>query len=156
MPFYEYQCNNCGHALEAMQKVSDPPLRKCPHCGKSQLQKLMSAPVFRLKGSGWYETDFKSDQDGKRNLADRPEAEAPKDEKKDKTEAKDAPVSDAAKADKAADKPAAEKAAPADSAKRAPERGQARGGTAKKAARKAPSRPARAGKRSAAKSARRR
>jgi putative FmdB family regulatory protein len=160
MPFYEYQCNNCGHALEAMQKVSDPPLRKCPHCGKSQLQKLMSAPVFRLKGSGWYETDFKSDQDGKRNLADRPEAEAPKDEKKDKTEAKDAPVSDAAKADKAADKPAdkpaAEKAAPADSAKRAPERGQARGGTAKKAARKAPIRPARAGKRSAAKSARRR
>jgi putative FmdB family regulatory protein len=160
MPFYEYQCNNCGHALEAMQKVSDPPLRKCPHCGKSQLQKLMSAPVFRLKGSGWYETDFKSDQDGKRNLADRPEAEAPKDEKKDKTEAKDAPVSDAAKADKAADKPAdkpaAEKAAPADSAKRAPERGQARGGTAKKAARKAPSRPARAGQRAAAKSARRR
>jgi putative FmdB family regulatory protein len=66
MPFYEYQCNNCGHALEAMQKVSDPPLKKCPHCGKPQLQKLMSAPVFRLKGGGWYETDFKSDQDNKR------------------------------------------------------------------------------------------
>ncbi len=78
MPFYEYQCKNCGHELEAMQKVSDPPLKKCPHCGKSQLQRLMSAPVFRLKGGGWYETDFKGDQDNKRNLADRPEAEASK------------------------------------------------------------------------------
>src|SRR5579863_1105393 len=76
MPFYEYQCKNCGHDLEAMQKVSDPPLKKCPHCGKSQLQRLMSAPVFRLKGGGWYETDFKGDQDTKRNLADRPDADA--------------------------------------------------------------------------------
>src|SRR5579859_5432758 len=79
MPFYEYQCRNCGHDLEAMQKISDPPLKKCPHCGKSQLQRLMSAPVFRLKGGGWYETDFKGDQDNKRNLADRPDADAPKD-----------------------------------------------------------------------------
>ena len=63
MPFYEYQCKSCGHDLEAMQKVSDPPLKKCPHCGKSQLQRLMSAPVFRLKGGGWYETDFKGDKD---------------------------------------------------------------------------------------------
>jgi putative FmdB family regulatory protein len=83
MPFYEYQCKSCGHDLEAMQKVSDPPLRKCPHCGKSQLKRLMSAPVFRLKGGGWYETDFKGDQDNKRNLADRPEAEASKDSAKD-------------------------------------------------------------------------
>jgi putative FmdB family regulatory protein len=79
MPFYEYQCKNCGHDLEAMQKISDPPLKKCPQCGKSQLQRLMSAPVFRLKGGGWYETDFKGDQDNKRNLADRPDADAPKD-----------------------------------------------------------------------------
>ena len=70
-----------------MQKVSDAPLKKCPHCGKPQLQRLMSAPVFRLKGGGWYETDFKSDQDNKRNLADRPEAEAPKEDKKETTEA---------------------------------------------------------------------
>ena len=76
MPFYEYQCKSCGHDLEAMQKISDPPLKKCPHCGKSQLRRLMSAPVFRLKGGGWYETDFKGDQDNKRNLADRPETEA--------------------------------------------------------------------------------
>ena len=81
MPFYEYQCNHCGHALEAMQKISDSPLKKCPNCGKPQLQRLMSAPVFRLKGGGWYETDFKSDKDNKRNLADRPEAEAPKEDK---------------------------------------------------------------------------
>src|ERR1700689_3313769 len=87
MPFYEYQCSSCGHTLEAMQKITDAPLKKCPHCGKPQLQKLMSAPVFRLKGGGWYETDFKSDQDSKRNLADRPDADAPKDDKKDKTEA---------------------------------------------------------------------
>jgi putative FmdB family regulatory protein len=79
MPFYEYQCKSCGHELEAMQKVSDPPMKKCPHCGKPQLQRLMSAPVFRLKGGGWYETDFKGDKDNQRNLADRPEAESPKD-----------------------------------------------------------------------------
>jgi putative FmdB family regulatory protein len=85
MPFYEYECSRCGHALEAMQKITDSPLKKCPECGKSSLKRLMSAPVFRLKGAGWYETDFKSDQDGKRNLADRPEPDAPKE---DKVEAK--------------------------------------------------------------------
>jgi putative FmdB family regulatory protein len=117
MPFYEYQCKSCGHDLEAMQKISDPPLKKCPQCGKSQLQRLMSAPVFRLKGGGWYETDFKGDQDNKKNLADRPEADAPKDLPKDiatdaakdgadaKTEASTAPK-DAAPKEKAADKPA--------------------------------------------------
>jgi putative FmdB family regulatory protein len=83
MPFYEYQCKNCGHDLEAMQKINDPPLKKCPHCGKSQLQRLMSAPVFRLKGGGWYETDFKGDQDNKKNLADRPESDASKETVKD-------------------------------------------------------------------------
>src|SRR5260370_37087675 len=79
MLFYEYKCKNWGHDLEAMQKITEPPLKKCPDCGKSQLQRLMSAPVFRLKGGGWYETDFKGDKDNQRNLADRPEADAPKD-----------------------------------------------------------------------------
>jgi putative FmdB family regulatory protein len=88
MPFYEYQCKSCGHELEAMQKVSDPALKKCPHCGKSQLTRLMSAPVFRLKGGGWYETDFKGDKDNQRNLADRPE-DAPKETKETDTKAKD-------------------------------------------------------------------
>jgi putative FmdB family regulatory protein len=121
MPFYEYQCKNCGHDLEAMQKITERPLKKCPHCGKSQLQRLMSAPVFRLKGGGWYETDFKGDQDNKRNLADRPEAEAPKDAAKDApagadSKGKDEKASEgkaaegkgeaAAPKDKPADKPA--------------------------------------------------
>ena len=69
MPFYEYECSNCRFYVEVLQKISEQPLRKCPSCGKSALKKLVSAPVFRLKGSGWYETDFKSDQEGKRNLA---------------------------------------------------------------------------------------
>jgi putative FmdB family regulatory protein len=69
MPFYEYECQSCKFYTELMQKISDPPLVKCPSCGKRTMQKLVSAPVFRLKGSGWYETDFKSDKEGKRNLA---------------------------------------------------------------------------------------
>ncbi len=68
MPFYEYQCQACGQHHEALQKISDPPARKCPACGKPKLKRLISAPVFRLKGSGWYETDFKSDKESKRNL----------------------------------------------------------------------------------------
>ena len=52
MPIYEYQCRACGEPLEAMQKMNDPPLRKCPACGKSQLVRLISAPMFRLKGGG--------------------------------------------------------------------------------------------------------
>ena len=60
MPIYEYQCQACEHHFEKIQKVSDSPLVDCPQCGKPQLQKLISAPSFRLKGSGWYETDFKT------------------------------------------------------------------------------------------------
>lgn len=80
MPIYEYQCQKCHHHLEALQKISDKPLRECPECGKHTLLRLMSAPMFRLAGSGWYETDFKSDKEGKRNLAgkdDAPPAETP-------------------------------------------------------------------------------
>ncbi|HEY7239609.1 MAG TPA: FmdB family zinc ribbon protein [Burkholderiales bacterium] len=98
MPFYEYECEACGHQLEALQKISDAPLRKCPHCGKSRLRRLISPPVFRLKGSGWYETDFKSDKEGKRNLAGRADKEesaasaTPAEAKTDtKTEAKAEP-----------------------------------------------------------------
>ncbi len=69
MPIYEYQCQKCHHHLEALQKFSDKPLRECPECGKHTLLRLMSAPMFRLAGSGWYETDFKSDKENKRNLA---------------------------------------------------------------------------------------
>jgi putative FmdB family regulatory protein len=75
MPFYEYECEACGHHLEALQKIAEAPLRKCPDCGKSRLRRLISPPVFRLKGSGWYETDFKSDKEDKRNLAGHAEKE---------------------------------------------------------------------------------
>ena len=105
MPFYEYECPHCGYDEEVLQKIADKPLKKCPSCGKNGLKKLMSAPVFRLKGSGWYETDFKSDKENKRNLhgADKEEAKA---------EAKpDAGKTETAKpeaAKPAADKPAAQ------------------------------------------------
>lgn len=67
MPIYEYQCQACGHEFEAMQKISDPVLTDCPECQQPQLKKLVSAAGFRLKGGGWYETDFKSGN--KKNLA---------------------------------------------------------------------------------------
>ena len=70
MPIYEYRCGSCSHELEALQKISDSSLRKCPECGKLTLRRLISAPVFRLKGGGWYETDFKRDGDKKRNLVE--------------------------------------------------------------------------------------
>lgn len=69
MPIYEYACKACGHQFDVLQKISDPALTDCPACGQAELRKLISAPVFRLKGSGWYETDFKSDKENKRNLA---------------------------------------------------------------------------------------
>lgn len=69
MPIYEYQCKSCGHSLEAMQKIADAPLTDCPACGKPELAKQVSAAGFRLKGGGWYETDFKGSKDKKKNLA---------------------------------------------------------------------------------------
>ena len=68
MPIYEYRCEACGHELEKIQRMSDAPLTDCPECGKDKLRRLVSAAGFRLKGGGWYETDFK--KDGKRNLHD--------------------------------------------------------------------------------------
>mgnify|MGYP001819373650 CR=1 FL=1 len=67
MPIYEYECQSCGHVLDALQKISDDPLKHCPDCGEPTLKKLLSAPRFRLKGSGWYETDFKDKN--RRNIA---------------------------------------------------------------------------------------
>ncbi len=67
MPIYEYRCAECGHELEKLQKISAAPLTDCPDCGKPALKKLVSAAGFRLKGGGWYETDFKSGN--KKNIA---------------------------------------------------------------------------------------
>jgi putative FmdB family regulatory protein len=88
MPIYEYECQKCGHTLEALQKFSDKPLRECPECGKHQLKRLVSAPMFRLAGSGWYETDFKSDKERKRNLQEQgdKEPQAASDDKAAKSE----------------------------------------------------------------------
>lgn len=68
MPIYEYRCQSCHHELEKLQRLSDPVLTVCPQCGKAKLRRLISAAGFRLKGAGWYETDFK--QGNKRNLAE--------------------------------------------------------------------------------------
>ena len=68
MPIYEYQCESCQHSLEALQRLSDAVLIDCPSCGKPSLKKQISAAGFRLKGGGWYETDFKSGNK-KKNLA---------------------------------------------------------------------------------------
>jgi len=125
MPFYEYECKACGAQTEVLQKITDKPLRKCAECGKNTLIKLVSAPIFRLKGGGWYETDFKTEQDKKRNLAgaegkdDKAESkgEAATDSKGDaKTEAKAEANSDG-KADAKADAKAESKAATKTAAK---------------------------------------
>jgi len=59
VPIYEYKCDECDHRLEKLQKISDDPAKTCPECGKDSLRKLVSAAAFKLKGTGWYETDFK-------------------------------------------------------------------------------------------------
>jgi putative FmdB family regulatory protein len=74
MPIYEYQCQECGHQLEAIQKFSDQPLLECPACDRGVLKKLVSASSFRLKGGGWYETDFKTKN--KKQLAESTNAES--------------------------------------------------------------------------------
>jgi len=84
MPIYEYQCEACGHRLETLQKISDSLLTDCPACGKPALRKMVSAAAFRLKGSGWYETDFKTGD--KKNVVnpDKKEKSTVKSEKKGK------------------------------------------------------------------------
>jgi putative FmdB family regulatory protein len=70
MPIYEFECSDCGHRFDRLQKLSDADPLTCPVCQAPQLHRRVSAPSFRLAGSGWYETDFKKDGDKKRNLAD--------------------------------------------------------------------------------------
>jgi len=102
MPIYEYACKQCEHVFDVLQKMSDEPLTYCPECGAHELRKLISAPSFRLKGGGWYETDFKTGN--KRNLAgDGAKADkADKGNNSDKTDK----VVKADKGEKKAEKPA--------------------------------------------------
>jgi putative FmdB family regulatory protein len=104
MPIYEYRCNACGHELEKIQRMSDEPLTDCPDCGKAELRRLVSAAAFRLKGGGWYETDFK--KDGKRNLHDSHRKDKPAGESKEKSSKESAKP---AETKKAASEPSAAK-----------------------------------------------
>jgi len=83
MPIYEYECSQCGHHMEALQKMSDDPLKACPECGKPELKKKVSAAGFRLSGGGWYETDFKSGS--KKNLVSSDTKSASKSDSKTKS-----------------------------------------------------------------------
>jgi putative FmdB family regulatory protein len=86
MPLYEYMCTHCGHSMEVLQKITDAALTLCPQCGAHALEKLVSRSGFRLKGEGWYETDFK-DSASKRNLAGDWADKTPDDKKGTETKA---------------------------------------------------------------------
>ena len=99
MPIYEYKCQNCGHYFEILQRISEESLSICPECKKNALKKLVSAPNFRLKGEGWYETDFK--KDNQKNLAgNKEEKKSGQDKKSDEK----APKNHADKKKKSEDK----------------------------------------------------
>lgn len=82
MPIYEYRCEACGHTFEVIQKLSDELLKECPECGAVQLKKLVSAAGFQLKGSGWYETDFKNSGKKKSETKAEKKSDTKKSEKK--------------------------------------------------------------------------
>ena len=102
MPIYAFRCEQCEHAFDRLQKLSDPDPDACPSCGAAAVRREVTAPAFRLAGSGWYETDFK--KDGKRNLADSGDGGA-------KSDKSDSAGSTAAKSDAGAAKPADKPAA---------------------------------------------
>ncbi len=98
MPIYAFECTQCGHSFDRLQKLSDPDPDTCPSCGAHAIKRQLTAPAFRLSGSGWYETDFKKDGDRKRNLAeggegskpsaDKPASESPPAKTESKSETK--------------------------------------------------------------------
>ena len=83
MPIYGYACKNCGHTLDALQKIADDPLLECPECDEPELKRQLSAPRFRLKGEGWYETDFKKDNQRNIHKSDTEPGKSDKADKKD-------------------------------------------------------------------------
>ena len=95
MPLYDYQCTACGHEMEALQKLSDAPLTDCPACNAPTLNKKVTAAAFRLSGSGWYETDFKSGD--KKNLTDNKNDKKDDSGKKESSDKKDKPAADTSK-----------------------------------------------------------
>jgi putative FmdB family regulatory protein len=151
MPIYEYHCGACGHEVEALQKISDSPLRKCPECGKQSLRRVVSAVSFRLKGAGWYETDFKKDSEKKRNLVETAGKEAG-----ESTASAETGAGKESSKDPSKDGPVADKAAkPAESEKKEPSRKTvavraASKPVAVKARSRAPKKPASASRRKSA------
>ncbi|MBS7456787.1 FmdB family zinc ribbon protein [Coralloluteibacterium stylophorae] len=111
MPIYAFRCSSCGHSFDRLQKLSDPDPETCPACGAASVGRQVTAPSFRLAGSGWYETDFKKDGDTRRNLAGDGKGGAAGGEAKPAAEAKPAeaakPAKDAPAPAPAAGKPAA-------------------------------------------------
>jgi len=157
MPFYEYECQACKYYTEVMQKISDPPLRKCPSCSKLKLKKLLSAPVFRLKGGGWYETDFKSDKESRRNLAG-PEGESStaSDSTAENAKPADAKPADAkAGESKTADSKPADTKPETKSPEKSPEKKPAASSSRKSSSRAKPKSPIKAKSKSPARKARR-
>lgn len=110
MPIYAFECDACGHQFDRLQKLSDPDPSECPECGAPKIRRQLTAPAFRLSGSGWYETDFKKDGDKKRNLTEK--SDAPKTESATPEAASAAKPADSAPAAKSAEsKPAESKPA---------------------------------------------
>jgi len=102
MPIYAYACKDCDHTLDALQKIADERLVDCPECGEPALKRQLSAPRFRLKGQGWYETDFK--KDNQRNLHGEKDSSKPSDKSADKSSDKSTDKSSGDKSSKSADK----------------------------------------------------
>ena len=89
MPIYAFECATCGHAFDRLQRLADADPTECPECSAATIRRQLTAPSFRLAGSGWYETDFKKDGDRKRNLADAPRSEGkPEGKTESKSESK--------------------------------------------------------------------
>ena len=113
MPIYAFTCTACGHDYDRLQKMSDPDPTACPQCGAEAVKRQLTAPSFRLSGSGWYETDFKKDGDRKRNLTEKAEGAAatatvtPAAAAKSESKAESTPVAKPEPAPKPAPKPAA-------------------------------------------------
>jgi putative FmdB family regulatory protein len=90
MPIYAFECAACGHSFDRLQKLSDPDPAACPACNADAVKRQLTAPAFRLAGSGWYETDFKKDGDRKRNLVEKGEGAKPESSSDAEPEAKPA------------------------------------------------------------------
>ncbi len=112
MPIYAFECSTCGNQFDRLQKLSDPDPEICPECGKPTVKRRVTAPSFRLAGSGWYETDFKKDGDKKRNLAESAKGESKPESSSASSESKpsETKTADAKPAEKKEKKPAAKPA----------------------------------------------